>query len=152
MGKNLKELLKLAKRTDCALWTAVQQNREGLKKSKSLVDPPDASHISESIAVLFKASLVLQLQLIPGPAEENVGYLKLQTLKYRFNAARPECVLQLLYQYARFRELDPNEAAVIIGQAAIEQTKKKKEPPPTVFNMAHKKAKASSNRIIVEMP
>jgi replicative DNA helicase len=123
MGKNLKEMLKLAKRINAALWTAVQLNREGLKKSRSVADPPDASHISESIAVLFKASLVLSLQLLPQgyEPEDNVGYLRLHTLKYRFNASRPECVIRLDYPLARFRELDLDEASRIITVAAVEE-------------------------------
>ncbi len=159
MGKNLKELLKLAKRTNCALWTAVQLNREGLRKSKKLSDPPDASHISESIAVLFKASLVLSLQLVPqNSPEENIGYLKIQTLKYRFNASRPECVVRLEYQYARFRELKTDEASVIISQAAVEETQGKNSAPhqrpplpPSVFNGGIKRdpAMKSLRKIVV---
>jgi len=57
-------MMKLAKRVKAALWTAVQFNREGIKKGKKgSTEGPDATHIAESIAVLFKATLVLTLNL-----------------------------------------------------------------------------------------
>src|ERR1019366_7013357 len=54
---------------------AVQFNREGIKKGKKgSAEGQDATHIAESIAVLFKATLVLTLNLLHG-AESRVERL-----------------------------------------------------------------------------
>ena len=88
VARNLKDLMKLAKRAKSALWTAVQFNREGLKKSKKgSTEKPDATHIAESISVLFKATLVLTMSLLDDENQDHdIGFLNLTTEKYRFNS------------------------------------------------------------------
>jgi hypothetical protein len=105
-------MMKLAKRVKAALWTAVQFNREGIKKGKKgSAEGPDATHIAESIAVLFKATLVLTLNLLHGAEEgADIGYLDVRTEKYRFNSARPRLVVKLEYQHARLTELSEEDA------------------------------------------
>ena len=120
VGKNLKDMMKLAKRVKAALWTAVQFNREGIKKGKKgSTEGPDATHIAESIAVLFKATLVLTLNLLHGAEEgADIGYLDVRTEKYRFNSARPRLVVKLEYQHARLTELSEEDALMKRAQAA----------------------------------
>jgi hypothetical protein len=120
VGKNLKDMMKLAKRVKAALWTAVQFNREGIKKGKKgSTEGPDATHIAESIAVLFKATLVLTLNLLHGAEEgADIGYLDVRTEKYRFNSARPQLVVKLEYQHARLTELSEEDALMKRAQAA----------------------------------
>jgi len=120
VGKNLKDMMKLAKRVKAALWTAVQFNREGIKKGKKgSTEGPDVTHIAESIAVLFKATLALTLNLLHGAEEgADIGYLDVRTEKYRFNSARPQLVVKLEYQHARLTELSEEDALMKRAQAA----------------------------------
>jgi hypothetical protein len=46
VGKNLKDMMKLAKRVKAALWTAVQFNREGIKKARKAPPRDRTSHTS----------------------------------------------------------------------------------------------------------
>src|ERR1039457_1213312 len=113
-------MMKLAKRVKAALWAAVQFNREGIKKGKKgSTEGREAHHIAETIAVLFKATLVLTLNLLH-VAEEgaDIGYLDVRTKKYRFNSARPRLVVKLEYQHARLTELSEEDALMKRAQAA----------------------------------
>ena len=145
VARTLKDLMKLAKRTKSALWTAVQFNREGLKRTKKgSTERPDATHIAESISILFKATLVLTMNLLEND-DPDVGYLGVSTEKYRFNSARPELVIKLEYQYARLTELSPDEALAKRIQAArtnvpVDVKKPGQMPSQWVQAMAKKRA------------
>ena len=154
VARNLKDLMKLAKRAKSTLWTAVQFNREGLKKSKKgSTEKPDATHIAESISVLFKATLVLTMSLLDDENQDHdIGFLNLTTEKYRFNSARPELVIQLDYQHARLSEL-PNEEAWLKRASACHKTEKvdpvKPGQMPSQWQQAMAKRKANFGKLKV---
>ena len=152
VARNLKDLMKLAKRTKSALWTAVQFNREGLKRTKKgSTEKPDATHIAESISILFKATLVLTMNLLEND-DPDVGYLGVSAKKYRFNSARPELVTELEYQHARLTELSPDEALAKRIQAArtdgaVDAKKPGQMPSQWVAAMAKKHADLTTLKV-----
>jgi hypothetical protein len=132
--KNLKELMKLAARTKSALWTAVQFNREGLKLSqKGGGGKANATHMAESISVLFKATLVLSINLLhEASGEPDVAYLQIACDKYRFHNSRPEILAKIEYQFARLTELDEHETGAVLARIAASGPK----PPTPVTQFA----------------
>jgi len=109
VARNLKDLMTLAKRTKSALWTAVQFNREGLKRAKKgSTEKPDATHIAECISILFKATLVLTMHLLEND-DPDVGYLGVSTESSQTSIQGSQLQSISPLRVAGASELDPDQ-------------------------------------------